>query len=139
MSIRPFHVAFPVKNLEETRHFYHHILGCPIGRSSDTWIDFNLFDHQITAHLSLSSSPTSVSNVVDGKAVPVQHWGVILEMTQWQAFADHLKGQGIPFLIEPHIRFVGEVGEQATLFFQDPDGHTLEFKAFASDGGIFAH
>ncbi|WP_088892687.1 VOC family protein [Leptolyngbya ohadii] len=137
MSLRPFHVAFPVTDLEATRHFYETVLGCSVGRNSDRWIDFNLFGHQITAHLAPPNSGVS-TNPVDGKSVPVQHWGVILEMQEWQALADRLRQQGIQFVIEPYIRFKGEIGEQATMFFLDPSGNALEFKAFADDRSIFA-
>lgn len=138
MSIRPFHLAFPVNDLAATRHFYETVLGCTIGRTADTWIDFNLFGHQVTAHLSPSHAATMPTNNVDGKPVPVQHWGVILEMPQWQRLAKRLQKHGIDFIIEPHIRFKGEVGEQATMFFLDVNGHALEFKAFQQDEAIFA-
>lgn len=137
MSIRPFHLAFPVTDLEKTRHFYETVLGCTVGRTSERWIDFNFFGHQITAHLAAPSldPPT---NAVDGKAVPVQHWGIILEMGDWQTLAQRLQDVGIDFVIEPYIRFKGEIGEQATMFFLDPSGNALEFKAFAQDEAIFA-
>ncbi len=138
MTIRPFHVAFPVSDLVETRHFYENILGCTVGRTSDHWIDFNLFGHQITAHLCSGGSGEVPVNLVDGKKVPVQHWGVILEMEQWQRLADKLKQHQINFVIKPYIRFKGEIGEQATMFFLDPSGNALEFKAFADDQSIFA-
>ncbi|HEY9623242.1 MAG TPA: VOC family protein [Crinalium sp.] len=138
MSVRPFHVAFPVADLEKTREFYEKTLGCKVGRTSDKWIDFDLFGHQITAHLSPSEVSTVATNPVDGKTVPVRHWGVILEMEQWEALAAALKQQGISFVIEPYIRFKGEVGEQATMFFLDPSGNALEFKAFKQDSSIFA-
>jgi hypothetical protein len=138
MTLRPFHVAFPVTDLATTRNFYETVLGCTIGRASATWIDFNLFGHQITAHLSPSAPATVSTNVVDGKAVPVQHWGVILDMKQWQTLATRLQQQQVEFVIAPHIRFQGEVGEQATLFLLDPSGNALEFKAFSRDEFIFA-
>lgn len=145
MNIRPFHLAFPVKDLATTRQFYETVLGCSIGRTSETWIDFNLFGHQITAHLSpaeteaVSTNSTNLAtNLVDAKQVPVRHWGVILEMQQWQALADRLQQQEIEFVIAPYIRFKGEVGEQATMFFLDPSGNALEFKAFQQDAAIFA-
>lgn len=138
MSIRPFHLAFPVKDLATTRHFYETVLGCSIGRTADTWIDFNFFGHQITAHLSPTEIDVILTNLVDEKQVPVRHWGVILEMQQWQALSDRLQSQGIEFVIAPHIRFKGEVGEQATMFFLDPSGNALEFKAFQQDTAIFA-
>ncbi|ACB49834.1 hypothetical protein cce_0483 [Crocosphaera subtropica ATCC 51142] len=138
MTIRPFHVAFPVINLEETRYFYETILGCTVGRTSEHWIDFNLFGHQITAHLCSKNSHEVSVNLVDGKKVPVQHWGVILEMKEWQVLAEKLKASQITFVIEPYLRFKGEVGEQATMFFLDPSGNALEFKAFRDDQSIFA-
>lgn len=138
MNIRPFHVAFPATDLTKTRHFYETILGCTVGRTSDTWVDFNLFGHQITAHLCSTESGETPTNPVDSKKVPVQHWGVILEMKQWEALAEKLKAEGIQFIIAPYIRFKGEVGEQATMFFLDPSGNALEFKAFHQDESIFA-
>lgn len=137
MSIRPFHLAFLVTDLEQTRHFYETVLGCPVGRTSDRWIDFNFFGHQITAHLAAPSLDPS-TNAVDGKAVPVRHWGIILEMDDWQTLAQQLQEMDIDFVIEPYIRFKGEIGEQATMFFLDPSGNALEFKAFAQDEAIFA-
>ena len=138
MTIRPFHVAFPVHDLEQTREFYEAVLGCTLGRTSDRWIDFNLFGHQITAHLCEEASNLRATNPVDGKSVPVQHWGVILDMPQWEALAERLRSQGVQFVIEPYIRFKGEVGEQATMFLLDPSGNALEFKAFRHDASIFA-
>ena len=138
MSIRPFHLAFPVTDLAATRYFYETVLGCAIGRTSETWIDFNLFGHQVTAHLCPNKVTDVSANAVDGKQVPVQHWGVILPMDQWEALAEKLKAQGIQFIIEPYIRFKGEIGEQATMFFLDPSGNALEFKAFQDDEAIFA-
>ncbi|MCU0525074.1 MAG: VOC family protein [Elainella sp. Prado103] len=137
ISVRPFHVAFPVRDLAETRYFYETILGCSIGRTSDRWIDFNLFGHQVTAHL-CDSMPSVPTNLVDGQQVPVQHWGVILAMADWQTLADSLQEKGVAFVIKPYIRFKGEVGEQATLFLLDPSGNALEFKAFQQDKAIFA-
>lgn len=138
MTVRPFHIAFPVRDLAETRHFYETVLGCSVGRTSDAWIDFNFFGHQITAHLSPEETGAVEANPVDGKSVPVRHWGVILEMESWEHLADSLKAQGMVFEIEPYIRFKGEVGEQATMFFRDPSGNALEFKAFRDDASIFA-
>ena len=138
MSIRPFHIAFPATNLAETRHFYETTLGCTVGRTSDTWIDFNLFGHQITAHLCSTKESRTLTNPVDGQQVPVQHWGVILDMEQWEVLAEKLKACGIQFIIEPYIRFKGKVGEQATMFFLDPSGNALEFKSFRHDEAIFA-
>jgi extradiol dioxygenase family protein len=139
--VRPFHVAFPVKDLVETRQFYEGLLGCPVGRTDERWIDFDLFGHQITAHLKpevFASQSSTDTNPVDEKAVPVRHWGVILEMEQWEALAARLQEKGISFVIKPYIRFKGEVGEQATMFFLDPSGNALEFKAFRDDASIFA-
>jgi len=138
MSIRPFHLAFPVQDLAVTRHFYETVLGCSIGRTASTWADFNLFGHQITAHLCTELIAAIHTNTVDNHHVPVQHWGVILEIDQWHSLAERLRQHGISFIIEPHIRFQGEVGEQATMFFLDPNGHALEFKAFHRDDAIFA-
>ncbi|MBF2073495.1 MAG: VOC family protein [Synechococcales cyanobacterium C42_A2020_086] len=135
--IRPFHLAFPVTDLQTTRHFYETVLGCAVGRTSANWIDFNFFGHQLTAHLCSDSQPVP-TNAVDGQSVPVRHWGVILEMEQWQALAERLRQHEISFIIEPYIRFQGEVGEQATMFFLDPSGNALEFKAFQQDEAIFA-
>jgi len=138
MDLRPFHVAFAVADLEETLHFYRDILGCGIGRTSDKWIDFNFFGHQVTAHHKPSEVKKADANSVDGKNVPVKHMGVILTMDQWQALAEKVKGHKIDFVIEPYIRFKGEPGEQATMFFLDPSGNALEFKAFKNDASIFA-
>lgn len=138
MIVRPFHMAFPVRDLAETRHFYETVLGCSVGRTSNAWIDFNLFGHQITAHLSPEETSDVERNPVDGKSVPVRHWGVILTMGDWEKLADSLKAQGINFEIGPYIRFQGEVGEQATMFFRDPSENALEFKAFRDDASIFA-
>lgn len=138
MSIRPFHVAFPATDQTKTRHFYETILGCTTGRTSETWIDFDLFGHQVTAHLCPTESGATPTNLVDDKRVPVQHWGIILEMGQWEALAEKLKAQKVKFIIEPYVRFKREVGEQATMFFLDPSGNALEFKAFQQDKAIFA-
>lgn len=136
--MRPFHLAFPVKDLHTTRQFYETVLGCPIGRTADNWIDFNFFGHQLTAHLCPDAFTGVATNPVDGKNVPVRHWGVILTMEQWQDLVDRLQQQNIEFVIEPYIRFQGEIGEQATLFCLDPSGNALEFKAFRQDASIFA-
>ena len=135
--MRPFHLAFPVDNLEVTREFYTKILGCNEGRSSDRWIDFDMYGHQVVAHL-VDELDQVATNAVDGDDVPSSHFGVILEMEQWNQLADNLVKLGIEFIIEPHIRFKGEPGEQATMFFLDPCGNALEFKAFRSDDMIFA-
>ncbi len=136
--LRPFHLAFPVHDLAAARAFYGGTLGCPEGRSSDSWIDFDLFGHQIVAHLDPAAKSVAVENAVDGHDVPVPHFGVVLTMGDWQALADRVKATDIPFGIEPHIRFVGQPGEQATMFFRDPSGNALEFKAFADDSMLFA-
>ena len=135
--MRPFHLAFPVDNLEKTREFYTKTLGCNEGRSSDRWIDFDMYGHQVVAHL-VDELDDVATNAVDGDNVPSSHFGVILEMEQWNQLADNLVKLGIEFIIEPHIRFKGEPGEQATMFFLDPCGNALEFKAFRSDDMIFA-
>jgi len=135
--MRPFHLAFPVHDLAAARRFYGGVLGCPEGRSSDHWIDFDLFGHQIVAHLSEDAQP-STSNPVDGHDVPVPHFGVVLTMAQWHALAKRVEAAGIAFGIAPHIRFPGQPGEQATMFFRDPSGNALEFKAFADDAMLFA-
>lgn len=136
--LRPFHLAFPVHDLAAARAFYGGTLGCPEGRSADQWIDFDLFGHQIVAHLDPSARAASIANPVDGHDVPVPHFGVVLTMDAWQVLADRVKAAGIAFGIEPHIRFVGQPGEQATMFFSDPSGNALEFKAFADDSQLFA-
>lgn len=137
-TIHPFHLAFPVINLEETYAFYTEILGCTTGRTSDHWIDFNMWGHQVVAHLSPEEAGESAKNAVDEKAVPVRHFGVILEMNEWEALAEKVTAAGIDFIIEPYVRFKGEPGEQATMFFLDPSGNALEFKAFGHRSQIFA-
>ncbi len=140
MSLTPFHIAFPVNDLAEARHFYGNVLGCPEGRSAAQWIDFDLFGHQIVAHHKPSSYPAvRHHNVVDGQDVPVPHFGVVLPMEKWHMLADRVRSAGIAFVIKPHVRFQGEVGEQATMFFLDPSGNALEFKAFADPSQLFAH
>ncbi|SFP72365.1 VOC family protein [Sphingomonas rubra] len=138
MTLRPFHLAFPVHDLDHARAFYGGVLGCAEGRSSDQWIDFELAGHQTVAHLDLAAKPVVVANEVDGHHVPVPHFGVILTMDDWQAMATRVRAAGIPFGIEPHVRFAGQAGEQATMFFRDPSGNALEFKAFGDDASIFA-
>ena len=137
MSLRPFHLAFPVRDLAEARAFYGGLMGCREGRSSDEWIDFDFYGHQIVAHTG-GESGDRASNPVDGHDVPVPHFGVVLTMEDWQALADRLTATGVKFAIEPTIRFKGQPGEQATMFFRDPSGNALEMKAFASDDMIFA-
>ena len=137
--LTPFHIAFPVDDLAAARHFYGGILGCPEGRSSAQWVDFNLFGHQIVAHLKPTTSTGDTHhNPVDGHEVPVPHFGVVLSMPDWQALADRLRAAGITFIIEPYIRFQGLPGEQATMFFLDPASNALEFKAFADLNQLFA-
>ena len=134
MRLTPFHIAVQVRDIEEARRFYKGLLGCAEGRSSREWVDFNLFGHQFVCHLNPGLGPdgriTSHYNPVDGHGVPVPHFGVVLEMGDWQILAGRLKQHGVKFVIEPYIRFEGEPGEQATLFFLDPSGNALEFKAF---------
>lgn len=137
-EIRPFHLAFPVNDLEETRKFYTEVLGCTIGRSSTDWIDFDFFGHQLSAHLRPDEVKRSLANHVDGKNVPVRHWGVILKMEDWKNLAKKLEALHVEFIIEPYTRFKGQVGEQSTMFFLDPSGNALEFKAFGNDASIFA-
>jgi uncharacterized protein len=138
-ELRPFHIAFPVHDLKAARHFYGTVLGCPEGRSSDQWIDFNLFGHQIVAHLKPgSNNDAGHSNPVDGHAVPVPHFGVVLRQSDWKALAERVRAAGVPFIIEPYTRFEGQVGEQSTMFFLDPSGNALEFKSFADLSQLFA-
>jgi extradiol dioxygenase family protein len=134
--LRPFHLAFSVHDLAAARTFYGTTLGCPEGRSSDSWIDFDLFGHQIVAHL--DPAARAVENAVDGHHVPVPHFGVVLTMADWQALSDRVSAAGVRFGIEPHIRFKDQAGEQATMFFYDPSGNALEFKAFGDDAMLFA-
>lgn len=138
MTLRPFHLAFPVHDLAAARDFYGRVMGCAEGRSSDHWIDFDFYGHQIVAHLDPAAKPVAVANAVDGHDVPVPHFGVVLTMADWQALADRVKAAGIAFGIAPHVRFKGQAGEQATMFFCDPSGNALEFKAFADDAMLFA-
>jgi len=137
--MHPFHLAFPVRDLQEARKFYGEILGCPEGRSADTWVDFNLYGHQIVAHYKPPTSPNLLHhNSVDGQEIPVPHFGVVLFMEDWKALRDRLRDAKIRFEVEPYIRFEGEVGEQATMFFLDPSGNALEFKAFRDLSSLFA-
>ncbi len=138
MTLRPFHLAFPVHDLAAARAFYSGVLGCGEGRSSDQWIDFDLHGHQIVAHLDPAAKPVAVANPVDGHHVPVPHFGVVLTMADWDAMAARVRAAGVTFGIEPHVRFKGQPGEQATMFFSDPSGNALEFKAFGDDAAIFA-
>ena len=137
-ALHPFHLAFPVTSLDKARDFYGGLLGCPEGRSSPDWIDFNLYGHQIVAHLSPGEAGHRNTSEVDGDNVPVRHFGVVLSMPEWEALAAKLRAAGIKFIIEPHIRFKGQVGEQATMFLLDPCGNALEFKAFADPERLFA-
>ncbi len=138
MDLPRFHLAFPVHDLAEARAFYGDVLGCPEGRSSGDWIDFDFYGHQIVAHHSPAEAGHRNTSAVDGEAVPVRHFGVILTLPQWQEMAARLEAAAIRFIIPPQIRFKGEPGEQATLFFLDPSGNALEFKAFARDDMVFA-
>jgi extradiol dioxygenase family protein len=134
-----FHLAFPVHDLAAARKFYLGVLECEEARSSDRWVDFNLYGHQIVAHLAPESAGIRAGNDVDADHVPVPHFGIILPMDEWQELAERLRAKGVEFIIEPKMRFVGEVGEQATMFFLDPSGNALEFKAFADFSQIFAN
>ncbi|WP_215225631.1 VOC family protein [Echinicola shivajiensis] len=134
----PFHLAFPIKDIGTTRAFYQDILGCEIGRSTDKWIDFNFFGHQLSAHVKPEELMSAQTNEVDGNQVPVRHFGAVLSWDQWHELAEKLKREGIEFIIEPGIRFQGKVGEQATMFFLDPSGNALEFKSFKDPRQIFA-
>jgi hypothetical protein len=136
-TIQPFHVAFPVHDLELAKEFYTGTLGCTIGRSSEHWIDFNLFGHQIVAHLSPKEVGPVKTSDVDKKNVPVRHFGVVLDWNHWHEFSDHLKSRNVNFVIEPYIRFKGEVGEQATMFLVDPSHNALEFKSFKDQEFLF--
>ncbi len=138
MTIPPFHLAFPVDDLAAARHFYGGLLGCPEGRSAEQWIDFDLYGHQIVAHLAPEETRIRSTNPVDGEDVPVPHFGIVLPMDEWKALAARLREAGIDFVIPPAIRFEGEPGEQATMFFLDPAGNALEFKAMANPANLFA-
>ena len=134
----PFHLAFPVKNIESTKFFYKEVLGCEIGREDKKWVDFNFFGHQLSAHLKPDELKKTKENPVDGKSVPVRHFGVILPWDKWQLLSKKLIKINTEFIIEPYVRFEGEVGEQATMFFLDPSGNALEFKSFKDSSQIFA-
>lgn len=137
-SIPPFHLAFPVHSLAAAREFYGGLLGCPEGRSSDQWVDFNFYGHQIVAHLAPDEVGHRATSSVDDHAVPVRHFGVILSVPEWDALSEKLKAAGTTFVIEPYVRFKGEVGEQSTMFFLDPSGNAVEVKAFADMSSLFA-
>lgn len=136
--INPFHLAFPIKDIEETKKFYKSILGCKIGRESDMWVDFNFFGHQVSAHLKPEELSNAKKNKVDGKSVPVRHFGVVLDWKEWHSLSKKLQKLKIKFIIDPYIRFKGEVGEQATMFFLDPSGNALEFKSFKDPKQLFS-
>jgi extradiol dioxygenase family protein len=138
MSLPPFHIAFPVDDLAAARRFYGELLGCPEGRSADHWVDFDLRGHQIVAHLAPQAVRQRATNPVDGKDVPVPHFGLVLPMDEWRALAERLQAAGVEFVIEPTVRFAGEPGEQATMFLLDPAGNALEFKAMADPAKLFA-
>ena len=135
---QPFHLAIPVQNLEICRAFYRDILQCKEGRSDTHWVDFNFFGHQLVIHQKDNFNPQQISNSVDGHDVPVPHFGVVLSMNDWHLLSQRLEKNGTKFIIEPTIRFKGKAGEQATLFFKDPEGNALEFKAFKDIGQLFA-
>lgn len=137
-TLPPFHLAFPVHDLAAARAFYGELLGCPEGRSSDQWIDFDFFGHQIVAHLSHDAEPRPHSNPVDGHDVPVPHFGAVLDMARWQEMADALAAAGTCFVIDPTVRFAGQPGEQATMFFLDPSGNAIELKAMRDPANLFA-
>jgi len=134
----PFHLAFPVRDIAEARAFYGDLLGCPEGRSAPEWVDFDFYGHQIVAHLAPEECGHKASSAVDGHDVPVRHFGAILPMDKWQAMADKLVARQTKFVIEPYIRFKGEPGEQATMFFLDPSGNAIEMKSFANLDSLFA-
>ena len=138
MSLPPFHLAFPVDDLAAARAFYGGLLGCPEGRSADEWVDFDLYGHQIVAHLAPEAVRKRATNPVDGEDVPVPHFGLVLAMDEWKALAERLESAGVDFVIPPTVRFAGQPGEQATMFFRDPAGNALEFKAMADPAKLFA-
>ncbi len=137
-SLSPFHLAIPVNNIEESRKFYRDILNCQEGRSSDHWVDFNFYGHQLVIHFKSKSEGDLHINPVDGKSVPVPHFGIVLDWEDFHNLSKDLKSKGIDFIIEPYIRFEGQIGEQATMFFKDPAGNALEFKAFKDINQLFA-
>ena len=137
-AIPLFHLAFPVADIAQARKFYGELLGCPEGRSAENWVDFDFYGHQIVAHLAPDEIGHEATSAVDGHDVPVRHFGAILAMDAWQNLADRLTAAGTKFIIEPHVRFKGETGEQATMFFLDPSGNALEFKSFADMSQVFA-
>ena len=138
MTLNPFHLAIPVHDLASARAFYGDLLGCGVGRDAPEWVDFNFFGHQLSVHLSKEAVHSIAANSVDGKSVPIRHFGIVLPWDDWQILADRMTGLNIDFIIAPTIRFKGKVGEQATMFFSDPSGNALEFKAFKDISRLFA-
>jgi extradiol dioxygenase family protein len=138
MTLPPFHLAFPVHDIDAARAFYGGLLGCPEGRSAADWVDFDFYGHQIVAHLSPGMEPRHHHNPVDGHDVPVPHFGAVLDMKAWEILSERMKQAGTEFVIEPNIRFRGEVGEQATMFFLDPSGNAIEIKAMRDPASLFA-
>lgn len=137
MTLRPFHLAFPVRDIAEARAFWGGVMGCAEGRSAEDWVDFDFYGHQIVAHKA-PAREAEAHNPVDGHDVPVPHFGIVLEMADWQALADRLTAAGTQFVVEPYVRFRGQPGEQATMFFRDPSGNAIEMKAFADLVQLFA-
>ena len=137
-TLSPFHLAIPVDDIPTNRKFYGEVLGCSEGRSSDHWVDFDFFGHQLVIHLAPKAEEDPHANPVDGKQVPVPHFGVVLNMEEFDSLAERLTNLGTEFIIEPYTRFKGEVGEQSTMFFADPAGNALEFKAFRNIDQLFA-
>jgi extradiol dioxygenase family protein len=137
-TLPPFHFAFPVDDIAAARHFYGELLGCPEGRSAEHWVDFDLYGHQIVAHLAPEQVRRRSTNAVDGEDVPVPHFGVVLDKPAWERLADRLRAAGVEFVIPPTVRFAGQAGEQATMFLLDPAGNALEFKAMADPARLFA-
>lgn len=139
MTLQPFHLAIKVDDLSRSREFYGALLGCQEGRSAETWVDFNFYGHQLVCHLAPDAGAGVHHNPVDGDQVPVPHFGVVLAMSDWEDLAERLQGAGVSFVIEPHVRFKGQPGEQATMFLLDPCGNALEFKSFADiENQLFA-
>jgi uncharacterized protein len=135
----PFHLAFPIHDIDETRRFYGEVLGCPMGRFTDTWIDFDLFGHQMSGHIRPGAGAAMDSGTVDGHSVPIPHFGVVLQMEEWKALAGRLEANDrIDWIMKPTLRFEGQPGEQATMFLRDPSGNALEFKGFSDLGKVFA-
>ena len=136
-ALPPFHLAAPIKDKEKTREFYQNVLGCKVGREAELWIDFDFFGHQLSFHIKPEAFASETTNKVDGKNVPVRHFGAILDWDQWHELAEKLKTLNTSFVIDPYVRFKGETGEQATMFFYDPSGNALEFKSFKNSNDIF--